>query len=325
MLPNRAGAAKRCNATVESTWGTSMLGRINTAVLIDYENITQAHSTLPKSIPNWTAWIERGEFDEKRRRRKLVQKRIYWNSSTDHLRPQFERFGFVAVLCEKYAQLKNGADIRMTIDIIESTFKNPRIKEFILVTRDSDFVPVLQSLRQRQKRTAVLVDRNKPAIYTTYRQHADIVIPIDQFLAATAYTKPEHGRAIKRAIAYVSGLVWTYWHKARERRAAKQAAAKAEAVAKLAATQENELLDIAVDHVIRVTSLTPNLATARKKIENELRELRGFSTTGRNKYLGKGNYQALMREIAKKTNRIKVSAAYSGGISVTYVPRDEEE
>jgi uncharacterized protein (TIGR00288 family) len=296
--------------------------RLRTAVFIDYENVH--HGALPKTIPNWTAWLESGEFDPKRRRRTLVVKRIYWNSQTDHLRPRFKQFGFVPVLCEKYAQLKNGADIRITIDIVESTVKNPNIDEYILVTKDSDFVPVLQMLTQKKKQTAVLVDPSKPTIHTTYRRHADIVIPVQDFMAATTFSAQSGGR-MRRAFALIRDRINSFTTQRHKRRAAERAAAQAAAAAEAASTERDALLDLAVDHLIKVTSLLPNQATAARKIEKELGKLQGFATTGKAAYLGYRTYQDLMREIARRTDRIKITPATGGGISVSYVPKDEEE
>jgi hypothetical protein len=174
---------------------------IRSALLIDYENV--AHRTLPDTIPNWVVWLERGEFDAgtPRRRRRFVTKRIYWNSAAQHLRPTFERFGCSCVLCEKFAVLKNGVDIRMAMDIVEFTRDMPGIKGFVLLTRDSDCVPMLKMLRQQKRRTAVLVDPRSPTVFTTYRTHADTVIPLQDFLQATSYLGKNDYRALMEEIA----------------------------------------------------------------------------------------------------------------------------
>ena len=76
---------------------------------------------------------------------------------------------------------------------------------------------------------------------------------------------------------------------------------------------------------IRMASLTPNLHTARAKIELELQEkIVGFSTKGGGRYLGAGSFFGLMEEIAKRDDRIKVDSVPGGPRGVRYVPRDEE-
>jgi hypothetical protein len=306
---------------------------IRSALLIDYENV--AHRTLPDTIPNWVAWLERGEFDADApgRRRRFVTKRIYWNSAAQHLRPTFERFGFSCVLCEKFAGLKNGADIRMAMDIVEFTRDMPSIKEFILLTRDSDFVPVLKMLRQQKRRTAVLVDPRSPTVFTTYRTHADSVIPIKDFLQATSYRKLDRIQLLRQATRWVGqqtgrAVLWPIDKTRRiartiaDRRAAVQAAAEKAAQQARGAAAEADQLDLAVNYTIRVTSLQPTQGTANKVILRELAKIPGFSTSGTKSYLGKNNYRALMEEIAKRTDKLRLTFP-SGGVSVMYVPKDE--
>lgn len=306
---------------------------IRSALLIDYENV--AHRTLPDTIPNWVAWLERGEFDTDTpgRRRRFVTKRIYWNSAAQHLRPAFERFGFSCVLCEKFAGLKNGADIRMAMDIVAFTRDMPGIREFILLTRDSDFVPVLKMLRQQKRRTAVLVDPRSPTIFTTYRTHADTVIALQDFLQATSYRKPDRTQLLRQATRWVGqqagrAALWPLDKTRRiartiaDRRAAAQAVTEKAAQEAQSVAEPVDLLDLAVNYTIRVTSLQPNQGTANKVILRELAKIPGFSTSGARSYLGKNNYRALMEEIAKRTDKLRLTFP-SGGVSVTYVPKDE--
>jgi hypothetical protein len=308
---------------------------IRSALLIDYENV--AHKILPDTIPDWMAWLERGEFDAngRRKRRRFVTKRIYWNSAAHHLRGTFERFGFSCVLCEKLAGMKNGADIKMAMDIVEFARDMPSIKEFILLTRDSDFVPVLKMLRQRRRRTAVLVDPRSPRVFSTYRTHADAVIPIQDLLAATSYRKPARSELFRQATRWVGQTAgraarWPLEKTRRitrsiaDRRAAAQAAAEKAALAAKEAAEAAERMELAVDYTIRVTSLQPNQGTANRTILRELAKIPGFSTSGARSYLGRASYRALMEEIARRTDKLRL-AFPSGGVSVMYVPKDEEK
>jgi len=271
-------------------WGR----RIGSALFIDYENVS--HRTLPGTIQNWVAWLEDGEFDEDKRPRRFHEKRIYWNTMAEQHRDKFTSEGFTVVLCEKFSGLKNGADIRMALDIQEIMLGKPRIAEFILITRDSDFVPVLQRLALNSKRTAILVDEQYPQVHSTYSHFADIVIVKRKFLAATTYNKRPR-----------SVLEWTQWLRA-PRKPAKR-----------------DLLTLATDHVIRVTSLNPRQHTSRKEIEAELKKIPEFSTRGPNAYLGKTDYRDLMLELQKRSDRLEVTQTPGGGVNVRYIPKDEEE
>jgi len=296
--------------------GAGMLRRrLRSALFIDFENV--GHRGLADTIPNWISWIEQGEFDEDRRKRRLLVKRVYWNSAAEQYKDRFKKGGFVPVLCEKFAGLKNGADISMALDIMDTARTQPRIREFILVTKDSDFIPVIRRLTEQAKQTAVLVDENNPRVHTTYRQHADIVIPIRKFREATTFQPPQPRRLLRRAVARLGAEVndaWWAWSKSRRERARARKEAKA----------ASERFDLAVLHAIRATQGNPGQPTARRRIERELAKIPGFTTSGPDAYLGSGSYRALMEEVAKRTDRIKVVGDASGGISVSYTPRDEE-
>lgn len=162
-----------------------VLPRCRSALFIDFENLPLS----PDALPSWLAWLEDGQFHHGRPRRFLV-KRVYWNSSAEKHRDKYEAAGFEVVLCEKFANRKNGADIRMAVDIVETIHTRPRIDEYILVTVDSDFVPVLQRLQMRNKRSVVLVDEERPDHHTICRRHADVLIPIRKLVEARQYRRP---------------------------------------------------------------------------------------------------------------------------------------
>ena len=75
------------------------------ALFIDFENVRMRSS--PEMIAALIAWLEDGKFDQAGGKRKLVQKRIYWNSSAEKHRDAFEAAGFEVVLCEKFSTMKN--------------------------------------------------------------------------------------------------------------------------------------------------------------------------------------------------------------------------
>lgn len=279
-----------------------ILGRsIQSALFIDHENV--GGLCPPQSIANWVAWLEDGEFDGGRKR-KFVDKRVYWNPSALQHEKAFIAGGFQPILCEKFRRLKNGADIRMTFDIAEAVLKSKKIKEFILFSKDTDFVPVLQKLRINKRRSTVLVDENQEEIYATFRQHADVVIPVRIFKQAPGYERVETWAAAKQKI---SGFL----------------AAGAKRARPAALRKAPDLMELAEDHVIRVASLRPNEHTARRAILEELSKIDGFATTGPQAFCGKGSYRALMEALAKRNDRIRVTKAAGGGISVRYVVKDE--
>jgi hypothetical protein len=61
-------------------WGS----RLRSALFIDFENIGSRMS--PAALRAMTAWLEDGRFDEAGRKRRVVAKRVYWNSSAERHR-----------------------------------------------------------------------------------------------------------------------------------------------------------------------------------------------------------------------------------------------
>jgi uncharacterized LabA/DUF88 family protein len=177
------------NQPIKLVPGGLMAGRlIRSALLIDIENVSYAR--LSTSIPNWLAWLEHGQFDPAKQRRKFVLKRAYWNSTSEHDRKKFESRGIDAILVDRYVTLKNTADVHMAIDMIDLLYTRPDIEEYVLLSKDSDFIPVMQRLRSRHKKTAMLVDLASPTLHTAFRDKVDIVIPHRDLLLATAYNPP---------------------------------------------------------------------------------------------------------------------------------------
>lgn len=291
--------------------------RRRSALFIDFENI--ATKTSAQSIAALIAWLEDGRFDEAGGRRKLVVKRIYWNSAAERHREAFEDAGFEVVLCEKFSSMKNGADIRMALDIIESCFKQPEIKEYILFTTDSDFVPVLQRLTEKRKTSAVLVNEARMEAHTAFKIFADVLVPLRQLNEALAYKRPEKsllGSLRKgRPPALANGAL-----KKDPAPVPRPSRVAPDQAARLAKPDDDGLIAQAERAVVRIASGTPKKHVARKEIERQLQQIKGFSKNGAKAYFGKQHYQGLMLEIGKRNKLIKVKPGKSLSASVMYVP-----
>lgn len=286
------------------------------ALFIDFENVGPKVS--PEIIGSMTAWLEDGKFDEPGGKRKLVAKRVYWNSSAEKHREAFEAAGFEVVLCEKFAAMKNGADIRMALDIVDTCWKVPEIKEYILFTTDSDFVPVLQRLTEKSKLSAILVDEARINAHTAFNIFADVLVPLRHLMS--------EGLVYKRT---KNGILRNLRNKTTARGAIR-ASAKGPQTSKRAALDEagkgtasdEGLLAQAERSVVRVASRTPKKFVTRKAIEDQLQQIEGFKKRGTDAYLGKQHYQGLMMDIAKRNKRIKVQAGRNLSASVMYVPEE---
>ena len=126
------------------------MARLKSVLLVDFDNIFAATGiAMVDTLPKWLLWLSDGALSVKGRRRKFAAKRVYWNSQYDVHREAFEAAGFEAFDCRAHAKSKiasgkSSADIVMTMDAIELRHQLNGVDEFIVLTTDSDFVPVVK-------------------------------------------------------------------------------------------------------------------------------------------------------------------------------------
>ncbi len=184
-------------------------GPILTTVFVDYDNVylslkrknEEAAKRFSKDAGLWLREIASGalmtptnspaiEAD-----RRIAISRCYGNpvprrnqsdNSTDmssfpFVRHHFLRAGFEVVDCPPLtAQLKNSADIRMVMDVRDILTHDTRFDEFVILSADADFTPVLHRLRSHARRTVVYSNDHTAAPYTAI---CDAEIRESDFLA----------------------------------------------------------------------------------------------------------------------------------------------
>lgn len=173
-----------------------LTGAVLSTVFVDYDNIylslkrknEEAAKRFAKDAALWLREIESGRLitpthgqDFSAGRRRIVMSRCYGNpvprrnatdNSTDmnsfpFVRHHFLRAGFEVVDCPPLtAQLKNSADIRMVMDVRDVLNHETRFDEFILLSGDADFTPVLHRLRAHARRTVVFANDHTAQPYT---------------------------------------------------------------------------------------------------------------------------------------------------------------
>jgi uncharacterized LabA/DUF88 family protein len=288
-----------------------MWRRIRSALFVDFENVATKPS--PDAISSLLAWLEDGKFDETHGKRLLQRKMIYWNSSAERHRDVFEDAGFEVMLCEKFSSMKNGADIRMALDILDTCWKDPDINEYILFTTDSDFVPVLQRLTEKSKTSAILVNETKMESHTAFSIYADLLIPLRQLNDAFMYKRKPMGllNSFRNTISLAPDL-----------EGPPVPAIKTSPPTDVRPSSSSSGLNEAERAVVRLASRTPKKFVPRKEIERQFQQIKGFKKTGTSAYFGRKHYQALMLEIAKNNSHIKVRPGKALSASVMYVPPD---
>jgi len=165
------------------------------AVFVDYDNIylslkrksEESAKRFAKDASAWLRAIETGRlitptntpFTDTPRR--IVMNRCYGNpvprrnahdNSTDmnsfpFVRHHFLRAGFEVIDCPPLtAQLKNSSDIRMVMDVRDYLTHDTYFDEFIILSGDADFTPVLHRLRAHARRTVIFANDFTAAPYT---------------------------------------------------------------------------------------------------------------------------------------------------------------
>jgi uncharacterized LabA/DUF88 family protein len=146
-------------------------------LLVDFDNIVS--KTAPEFADHplsWVRWLEAGGLDPDGRRRRFLVKRVYWNSHNEVYREVFEAAGFEAFACRAEAKSKKStADMVLALDAVDLLHAEDRIREFIVLTTDTDFVPLVDRLQDRDRRVVVMVDE-RDVSSAVYRPRADLVI-----------------------------------------------------------------------------------------------------------------------------------------------------
>jgi hypothetical protein len=296
--------------------------RIKSALYIDFENVP-----LPAdAIAGWLAWLEDGVFEPGHRRRRFLQKRVYWNSHAERNRDLFVAHGFVPILVGKFAGLKNGADIRMAMDVIEATYTRSEIDEYILLTGDSDFVPVLERLRLKSKRSAIVATEHRPNIHTTYQLNADVLIPSRRLAEAAQYRRPE--RTLLERLALRRASLTPLGHRlprpqtppAPAKPTLSTGRASPPAAARPSAGAPTPAIEAAARRVGKLLVQQPRNYVAQRRILAELERVPGFKRQGPTAFLGTGSYKTLMKELARLDPRITVIDQPGEGTGVVFIP-----
>ena len=170
-------------------------GSFLSAVFVDYDNIymslkrksDEAAKRFAKDAGLWIKAIETGSLITPTNGpgtegyRRIVMNRCYGNpvprrnqsdNSTDmssfpFVRHHFLRAGFEVIDCPPLtAQLKNSSDIRMVMDVRDYLTHDTYFDEFVILSGDADFTPVLHRLRAHARRTVIFANDYTAAPYT---------------------------------------------------------------------------------------------------------------------------------------------------------------
>ena len=165
------------------------------AIFVDYDNIylslkrknEDAAKRFSKDAALWIKELETGRLITPTSgygnigQRRIVMNRCYGNSvprrnshdnSTDmnsfpFVRNHFLRAGSETIDCPPLtAQMKNSADIRMVMDIRDMLTHDTYFDEFIILSGDADFTPLIHRLRAHARRTIIFSNEHTVSPYT---------------------------------------------------------------------------------------------------------------------------------------------------------------
>jgi hypothetical protein len=166
---------------------------VRSALFVDFDNIFINLQQLDNrfaiefgtSPDTWLSWLEQEmpctNLDNEPAARRILIRRAYLNPNAfSSYRPYFIRSAFEVVDCPPLTSRgKTSTDIHMVMDILDALNHSTRIDEFIVLSGDADFTPVLLRLRQHDRRSAVLAPGYaSPA----YKAACDYLIQPDNFI-----------------------------------------------------------------------------------------------------------------------------------------------
>ena len=137
------------------------------------QNPSKLIDWLEKAIPEYSG-------KEADARRRILVRKVYINPKCfGDYSPYFTRSGFDVIDCPPVTnQGKTSADIHMVLDMVDLISHSVDYDEFIIMSADADFRPMLQRLRTFDKRTCLLIAGFASA---AYRSCADKVYNLEQF------------------------------------------------------------------------------------------------------------------------------------------------
>lgn len=305
------------------------MSRVKSVLLVDFDNIYAATGEgFTENVVKWLLWLEDGALSRKHRRRKFLAKRVYWNLQHDVHRAAFEAAGFEAFNCRAFAKNKissgkSSADIVLTMDAIEMALHLRDLEEIIVLTTDSDFVPVVNRIQSPRLRVVTAGKETDPT-YELYSQHADDVVHMSALKAAFAYERAKRK-----------------WYRFRSPPPDVEAPRLVqERRSPLMMKVRNAMRDEAVSsdlcqppHLTRAAHLvmelgarTPDQPIAREKIIKALSAIPDFSTTphkGQPAWFGLRNFPVMMMRLRAIEPCIEVRPQKRNGTQVICrIPRD---
>jgi NYN domain-containing protein len=176
--------------------------RIKSALFVDFDNIflglrdenPRAPLRFARNPGRWLEWVHHEMpcplgSDGQPTVRDVLVRRCYGNPKTfGDYRHAFTQAGFGVVDCPALTgQGKNSADIVMVMDVLDFLGHATRFDEFIIMSTDADFTPLMLRLRAFDRRTVAIVAGNAAAAYAA---SCDLVVSDEEFVERALLLPP---------------------------------------------------------------------------------------------------------------------------------------
>jgi len=164
---------------------------IRAAVYVDFDNIykslkevsERAASLFATQPDRWLSWfksgyhVDPGTFSP----RSILIRNCYLNPVLyGKFRTDFVRAGFSVIDCPPLtSKNKNSADIYMVLSVVDMLAHPTHIDEFIILSADADFTPVVHRLRAHDRRTTILANE---VVASAYKAACDFVVEQNTFI-----------------------------------------------------------------------------------------------------------------------------------------------
>lgn len=289
---------------------------VSSALFVDYDNAQGLikGAQLSSRLSNWLSWLEDGQFDPKKRQRRFLIKSAYWHPTHKLVEPVFQQAGFLTRECVYVAGSKermSAVDLYLAIDVMDAVTRMRSIDEVVIFATDSDYFPLISTLRARDVKTAIIVSHQASKIYEA---EADIPIPAASLTAAYDYVRPA-----KRSLFGISPFSpATSAIPQPPPRGALSAAKPAPASAEIARQQRPGIQSF--DDVAQ--RFADFVATKKRPLQageivSALKNISpGLKTSGSGAFLGRENLVVFLTEVAKLTGRIKLFWMGPGKLAV---------
>jgi len=125
------------------------------AVFIDFENLVLGLQDLPNGRKRKTSQVidMRKIFDRLLEKGKIVAKIAYcdWQNYLNYVTPLHELGIELIEIPQRRISGKNSADIRLVVDAMEYCSARDNIDTFVIISGDSDFLPLVSKLKEYGK------------------------------------------------------------------------------------------------------------------------------------------------------------------------------